>query len=408
MAFRTLRSLDAAGKRVFVRVDFNVPLSPDGSVADDTRIIASLPTLRYLIEKGARLVVASHLGRPKGKRDPKQSLAPVRERLERCLRAAVGFAESIVGSDAERKAEALQNGEILLLENLRFDPREEQNDPGFSRELARLAERYVNDAFGAAHRAHASTVGITAFLTECAAGFLMERELQALGRLLAPDTPRPLVAILGGAKISGKIDVIRNLLPRVDRLIIGGGMTFTFLRAKGLQTGRSLVEEDKIPLAKEILELPDAERKILLPRDCVVSADAGGADSGRAAPVDRIPAGLIGVDIGPQSIEAIQEALAESRTVFWNGPMGIFEVPAYAAGTIATAKGVAQATSRGGFTVVGGGDSLAAIQQCGLEGEISHLSTGGGASLEFLEGRVLPGVAALESAAKAAPAKAAR
>jgi phosphoglycerate kinase len=401
MGLRTLRSLDVAGKRVFVRVDFNVPLGPDGSVADDTRIVASLPTLRYLIEKGARLVVASHLGRPKGKRDPKQSLKPVRERLERCLRAAVGFAESIAGPEAERQAEALAPGGILLLENLRFDPREEQNDPGFSRELARLGDAYVDDAFGAAHRAHASTVGITAFLTECAAGFLMERELQALGTLLH-EPKRPFVAILGGAKISGKIDVLRNLLPRVERLILGGGMTFTFLRAQGISTGKSLVEEDRIPLAKEILALPDAGKKLLLPRDIVVSADASGADPGHAVPVDRIPAGLIGVDIGPRSIEAIQEALIESGTVFWNGPMGIFEVPAYAEGTIATAKAVAQATARGAFTVVGGGDSLAAIHQAGLEQQISHLSTGGGASLEFLEGRILPGVAALESTAKAA------
>ncbi len=401
MPFRTLRSLQSAGKRVFVRVDFNVPLAADGTVADDTRIVASLPTLRYLIEKGARLVIASHLGRPKGKRDPKQSLAPVRERLERYLRKDVTFSESIVGPDAERRSELMKDGEVLLLENLRFDPREEANDPGFSRELARLAEIYVNDAFGAAHRAHASTVGITAFLTECAAGFLMERELQALGRLLrAPD--RPFAAILGGAKISGKIDVLRNLLPRVDRLIVGGGMMYTFLRAKGLETGRSLVEEDRVDLARELLAGPDAARKILLPRDCLVATDTSGADPGRAVPVDRIPPGLVGVDIGPRSIEAIQKALADARTVFWNGPMGIFEVPAYAEGTLETAKAGAQATGRGAFTVVGGGDSLAAIHQAGLENSFSHLSTGGGASLEFLEGRTLPGVAALEATTEAA------
>ncbi len=401
MAFRTLRTLQSAGKRVFVRVDFNVPLAADGKVADDTRIVASLPTLRYLTEKGARLVVASHLGRPKGRRDPKQSLAPVRERLERYLRKPVRFSESCVGPEAERLSAGLQDGEVLLLENLRFDPREEANDPGFSGELSRLAELYVNDAFGAAHRAHASTVGITAFLTESAAGFLLERELQALGRLLsAPD--RPFAAILGGAKISGKIDVLRNLLPRVDRLIVGGGMMFTFLRAKGLETGRSLVEEDKVELARELLSRPETAQKILLPRDCVAAADTSGGDAGRAIPADRIPAGLVGVDIGPASIEAIRASLADARTVFWNGPMGIFEVPSYAEGTLQTAKAVAQATERGAFTVVGGGDSLAAIHQAGLENQISHLSTGGGASLEFLEGRVLPGVAALESTAKAA------
>jgi len=399
--FRTLRSLESAGKRVFVRVDFNVPLASDGTVADDTRIVASLPTLRYLIEKGARLVVASHLGRPKGKRDPKQSLAPVRERLERYLRKPVAFSESIVGPDAERRSQGLGGGDVLLMENLRFDPREEANDPGFSRELARLGELYVNDAFGAAHRAHASTVGITAFLTQCAAGFLMERELQALGKLLsAPD--RPFAAILGGAKISGKIDVLRSLVSRVDRLVVGGGMMFTFLRANGLETGRSLVEEDKVDLARELLARPDAAQKILLPRDCLVAADTSGADPGRAVPVDRIPPGLVGVDVGPASIEAIQKALADARTVFWNGPMGIFEVPSYAEGTLQTAKAVAEATGRGAFTVVGGGDSLAAIHQAGLENHVSHLSTGGGASLEFLEGRVLPGVAALEATAKAA------
>ena len=399
MAFRTLRSLECRGRRVFVRVDFNVPLAADGSVADDTRLVASLPTLRYLIEKGARLVVASHLGRPKGKRDPKQSLKPVRERLERFLRMPVAFSEAVTGPEAERLASGLRDGEVLLLENLRFDPREEKNDPEFSRELARLADQYVDDAFGAAHRAHASTAGITAFLTDGAAGFLLERELAALGKLLqAPE--RPFVAILGGAKISGKIDVLRNLLPLVDRLVIGGGMMFTFLRAKGLETGGSLVEEDRIDLARELLAGPES-RKILLPEDCRVAADVTGADAGRVVSVDKIPAGLKGVDIGPRSIAAIRESLEEARTVFWNGPIGIFEIPAYAEGTLETAKAVAQGTARGAFTVVGGGDSLAAIHQAGLEHRISHLSTGGGASLEFLEGRTLPGVAALESVAEA-------
>ena len=400
MAFRTLRSLDCRGKRVFVRVDFNVPLTPEGAVADESRIVASLPTLRYLIEKGARLVVASHLGRPKGKRDPKQSLKPVRERLERFLRKPVAFSDAIVGPEAEALANELREGDVLLLENLRFDPREEKNDPGFSRELARLADQYVDDAFGAVHRAHASTAGITAFVAECAAGFLLEREIEALGKLLeAPE--RPFVAILGGAKISGKLDVIRNLLPRVDRLVIGGGMMFTFLRAKGLETGRSLVEEDRIDLARELLASPESS-KLLLPEDCRVAADGSGADPGRVLPVDKIPAGLVGVDIGTRSVQAIQDSLAEARTVFWNGPMGIFEVPAYSEGTQEVAKAVAQGTARGAFTVVGGGDSLAAIHQAGLESQIRHLSTGGGASLEFLEGRVLPGIAALESVAKAA------
>jgi len=401
MAFRTLRSLEAAGRRIFVRVDFNVPLTPEGTVADDTRIVASLPTLRYLIEKGGRLVVASHLGRPKGKRDPEQSLAPVRDRLERCLRKPVAFAPSIVGPEAERMAESLKDGDVLLLENLRYDPREEANDPEFSRALAALAACYVNDAFGTAHRAHASTVGITAYLSDCAAGFLMERELQSLGKLLT-EPELPFVAILGGAKVSGKIDVLRNLLPRVDRLVIGGGMMFTFLRAQGLATGRSLVEEDRVAMAREILGHSDAA-KLLLPWDCRVAADARGGDPGRIVPTNAIPDDLAGVDIGAESIAAAAEEIAAARTVFWNGPMGVFEVPAYAEGTLAVAREVVWGMARGAFTVVGGGDSLAAVHQAGLEDRISHCSTGGGASLEFLEGRELPGVAALEPTANARP-----
>jgi len=344
MAFRKLNSLDVAGKRVFVRVDFNVPLGDGGTIGDDTRIVASLPTLRYLIEKGARLVVASHLGRPKGKRDPRQSMAPVRERLERFLRQPVKLAESIVGPDAERLALGLKNGETILLENLRFDPREEANDAGFSAELARLAQAYVNDAFGSAHRAHASTAGITLHLTECAAGFLMERELEALGRLLA-NAERPFVAILGGAKVSGKIDVLTNLMPRVDRLVIGGGMMFTFLRAKGLETGTSLVEEDRIPVAREVLQRAGAERTLLLPSDCLVAQDVSGKDTGRIVAVNSLPRDLMGVDIGAQTLRSIEDVIATARTVFWNGPMGIFEVPSYAAGTLGVARAMAAATA---------------------------------------------------------------
>ncbi|HLQ66053.1 MAG TPA: phosphoglycerate kinase [Candidatus Limnocylindrales bacterium] len=400
MSLRRLTSLEVAGRAIFVRVDFNVPLTPEGEVADDSRIVASLPTLRYLLDKGGRLVIASHLGRPKGKPDRKLSLLPVRAVLSKYLKAPVGFAETIVGPEAEAAARVLKPGEALLLENLRFDPREEANDPEWSRALARLADAYVNDAFGSAHRAHASTVGITAFLPDRAAGFLMEKELSALGRLLE-GAERPYVSILGGAKISGKIDVVKNLLPRVDRLLIGGGMMFTFLRAKGIATGRSLVEEEKIPLAAELLASPDGG-KIGLPVDCRAAADTGGSDEGRVVPVSAIPPDRMGVDIGPESLAAIGAVLAEAKTVFWNGPMGIFEMPAYAAGTIGTAREVAIATRRGAFTVVGGGDSLAAVRRAEMEHQISHLSTGGGASLEFLEGRELPGVAALEAAARPA------
>ena len=399
-AFRRLSEIAVEGRRVFVRVDMNVPLDGEGKVADDSRIVASLPTLRYLIEKGARLVVASHLGRPKGKPDPRQSLKPVREALERYLRKPVAFAASAVGHEAETASRALEDGDVLLLENLRFDPGEEKNDPAYAKALASLGDAYVDDAFGAAHRAHASTEGITAFIADCAAGFLLEQELRSLARLLeSPE--RPYVAILGGAKISGKIDVLTNLLPRVDRIVIGGGMMFTFLKAKGIEVGRSLVEEDRVETARNLLDDPEAARKLLLPVDGRVASGITGDDPGRVVPVSAIPKDQAGVDIGPASIEAIQNALAEARTIFWNGPMGIFEVPAYAEGTLGVAHAVAQATRRGAFTVVGGGDSLAAVHQAGVASKISHLSTGGGASLEFLEGKTLPGVAALERAARA-------
>jgi phosphoglycerate kinase len=400
VGFRRLSELEVSGRRVFVRVDFNVPLGPDGKVTDDTRIVASLATLRYLLGKGARLIVASHLGRPKGKADPKQSLRAVRDRLEKFLRQPVAFAPSIVGPEAEAASRALADGGVLLLENLRFNPGEEANDPEFSRALAALADVYVDDAFGAAHRAHASIDGLTHYLTENAAGFLLERELTALGKLLtAPESP--YVAILGGAKISGKIDVLTQLLPRVDRLVIGGGMMFTFLRAQGLEIGLSLVEQDRIALAKELLLDPVASRKILLPVDCLVAQDISGSDPGRVVPVTAIPSDRTGVDIGPDTLAAISGALSGAKMIFWNGPMGVFEVPAYAAGTLGVAHEVAKATKWGAFTVVGGGDTLAAVNNAGVEGQISHCSTGGGASLEFLEGKSLPGVAALEASAKA-------
>jgi phosphoglycerate kinase len=388
----TLRDVRLSGLRALTRVDFNVPLK-NGDVADDTRIAAALPTIRHLSESGARTILMSHLGRPKGRPDPAQSLRPVAARLGRLLGREVAFSPECVGPVAEEAAGRLRDGEVLLLENLRFHAEEEANDEGFARQLARLGDLYVNDAFGTAHRAHASTEGITHVLHPCVAGFLMEKELTFLGRALeAPE--RPFVAVLGGAKISGKIDVIRNLLPRVDHLLVGGAMMFTFLRARGMETGRSLVEEDRVELARQLLASADA-RKIVLPSDVRVAPDASGADAGRIVPVNGIPADSMGVDIGPDTVARFGEILSRARTALWNGPMGIFETRPFAAGTLGVARALAQASAAGAVTIVGGGDSAAAIQEAGLAGAVSHVSTGGGASLEFLEGKILPGVAAL-------------
>jgi phosphoglycerate kinase len=370
-------------------------------VADDTRIAASLPTVRALCQAGARVILMSHLGRPKGRPDPAQSLRPAAERLEQLLGRPVAFAADCVGPPAESAAHALAQGEVLLLENLRFHPEEEANDEGFARRLAALGEVYVNDAFGSAHRAHASTEGVTRFLAPSVAGLLMERELEYLGRALG-SPERPFVAVLGGAKISGKIDVIQNLLPRVDRLLVGGAMTFTFLRAQGKPTGRSLVEEDRVEMARSILARADAA-KIALPSDVRAAAGPDGADAGRVVPVEAIPDDLMGVDIGPATVRDYAGILAGARTVVWNGPMGIFEVEAYAAGTMEIARALAAATRAGAVTVIGGGDSAAAVARAGLESAVTHVSTGGGASLEFLEGKTLPGVAALTAKAQEDP-----
>ena len=390
----TLRDVPLSGKRALTRVDFNVPLK-EGRVTDDTRITAALPTVRALCEAGARVILMSHLGRPKGKPDPAQSLLPVAERLQQHLGQRVHFAEDCVGPAAESAASALANGEVLLLENLRFHAEEEKNDPAFAQQLARLGDLYVNDAFGSAHRAHASTEGVTRFLSPSVAGFLMEKELEYLGRALGSPA-RPFVAVLGGAKISGKIDVIQQLLPRVDRLLVGGAMMFTFLRAQGKATGRSLVEEDRIEMAKSLLAGAGAE-KLILPIDVRVANGLDGADPGSVVSCDAIPAELSGVDIGPETVRRYAEILGGARTVVWNGPMGIFEVAPFAQGTLAVAEALAAATRAGAVTVIGGGDSAAAVAQAGLEGAVTHVSTGGGASLEFLEGKVLPGVAALTS-----------
>jgi len=392
---RTVRDLDPAGRRVLVRVDFNVPLE-GGEVADDTRIVAALPTLRYLLEKRARLILMSHLGRPDGKPNPKYSLRPVALRLERLLRQPVGFAADCVGPEAEAMAAALPDGGVLLLENLRFHPEEEQNDAGFAARLAALGDCYVNDAFGTAHRAHASTEAVAKLLKPAVAGFLMQRELDYLGRALARPE-RPFVAILGGAKISGKIDVIQALLDKVDRLLIGGAMMFTFLRAQGRPTGRSLVEEDRVGVARDVLAAAAVRGvELKLPVDCVASTAADGTAPSWTVAVESLGAEEMVVDIGPRTLREFSEALEDARTVLWNGPMGIFEVPAFSTGTRGIAEAMAQAGTRGAVTVVGGGDSVAAVRQAGLTERMTHVSTGGGASLEFLEGRVLPGVAALD------------
>ncbi len=394
MTKMTLRDVEVAGKKVFTRVDFNVPIQ-DGRVGDDTRIRASLPTIRFLSEKGARVILASHLGRPKKGPDPSLSLRPVATRLGELLGRAVAFVSECVGPEAEQAAARLDPGEILLLENLRFHKEEEGNDPVFADSLARLGEVYVNDAFGSAHRAHASTEGITRHLSPCVAGLLMEMELAYLGGALE-EPRRPFVAVLGGAKISGKIDVIEQLLPKVDTLLIGGAMTFTFLRAKGLGTGRSLVEEDRVAMAERILDRARAAGTDLrLPVDARIAASPSGEDPGRIVSVGEIPDDSMGVDIGPATVADFATAIRGAGTVLWNGPMGICEVPAYAEGTLGVAHALADATKRGATTIVGGGDSAAAVADAGLAGSVSHVSTGGGASLEYLEGKVLPGVAAL-------------
>ena len=390
----TIRDLDAAGKRVLVRVDFNVPLGPDGEVSDDTRIVAALPTIRYLLEKGAAVVLMSHLGRPK-KKDPSASLAPVARRLSRLLRDEVTLAPDVVGPEVTRLAEALPRGKVLLLENLRFYPGEEANDPEFAAQLAGLGQAYVNDAFGTAHRAHASTEGVPARLKPAVAGFLMQKELDALGSVLG--TPaRPFVAVLGGAKISGKIDVLENLLPKIDRLLVGGGMMFTFVKARGGAIGKSLLEADRVEMAKSFLAKA-AERgvEVLVAPDCRV-ADSPKGGAVQVVSADRVPEDKLGVDIGPEAEKLFRDRVLDAGTVVWNGPMGIFEVPEFASGTLAMAHALAEATKRGAKTVIGGGDSAAAVAAAGVETQVTHVSTGGGASLEFLEGRVLPGVAALD------------
>ncbi|HLZ08552.1 MAG TPA: phosphoglycerate kinase [Chloroflexota bacterium] len=386
---KTLADVPVDGKRVFVRVDFNVPLDEIGQISDDRRIREALPTIKYLIDRGARVVLGSHLGRPGGKPDPALTLRPIADRLTQLLGKPVTFVPETVGPTAIASVRRLEPGQVALLENLRYSAGEEKNDAKFSDQLAELADIYVNDAFGTAHRAHASTVGITKSLPSVS-GFLMEKELRALGDAL--EAPRrPLVAVIGGAKISSKIGVIRNLLPRVDALLIGGGMANTFLKAAGCEIGRSLVENDQLDLAREIAEF--AGPKIVLPVDLVVADRAEPGSATEVVAIDRVPGERMILDIGPRTAARFAEIIGSAGTVIWNGPVGLAEIPAFAEGTLVTARALAASPAT---SVVGGGDLVAALDRLGLSDRMSHVSTGGGASLEFLEGKSLPGVAALE------------
>jgi phosphoglycerate kinase len=391
---RDLRDAELRGKRALVRVDFNVPLDDQRKVSDDTRIRAALPTIQFLLDHGARVVLLSHLGRPKGKPESKYSLEPVARRLQELLpKRGVTFIESTDSDEALKTCDD-NSCEVILLENTRFLGGEETNDARLSRSLAQLGDFYVNDAFGSAHRAHASTEGVAHHLRPAVAGLLMQKELDYLGRALA-EPKRPFVAILGGAKISGKIDVIDSLLPKVDRMIIGGAMACTFFRAMGLETGKSLVEDDRVDMA---FSLAQRSNKLLLPVDAVVAPSLENIRAAHEVDRERIPLNEAMFDIGPKSQQAFAEAIAGAKTVLWNGPMGVFETPPFDGGTRAVAKALAEATKRGATTIIGGGDSAAAVADLGLEDQMSHVSTGGGASLEFLEGKTLPGVAALDDA----------
>jgi phosphoglycerate kinase len=386
MAKLSIRDLDLKGRRVFIRVDFNVPLAPGGQeITSDKRIKASLPTIQYALDQGAGAVLASHLGRPKGTPNPEMSLRPVGKRLEELLGRPVKMAPDCVGPAVEAMKPA--PGDLLLLENLRFHSEEEKNDPAFSSQLAALADLYVNDAFGSAHRAHASTVGIIRYIPKAAAGLLMEKELKYLS-MVTSNPPRPCVAILGGAKVSDKIEVISNLAKVVDRLLIGGAMAYTFLKARGEPIGKSLVEDDKLELARQLMAAMGD--KLMLPVDHVIAAEI--KEGANHQTVETIPDGMIGLDIGPKTIERYSQVIASARTVVWNGPMGVFEKPPFDQGTVALARAVANS---GATSIVGGGDSEKAIKSAGVADKISHISTGGGASLEFLAGIELPGVAAL-------------
>lgn len=390
----TVENVDFKGKRVFCRVDFNVPLDDHGLVTDDTRIVASLPTIRYIAEHGGRLILASHLGRPKAKPEAKYSLAPVAPYLSKLLGRPVTMAPDCIGPEVENLVAALDDGDVLLLENVRFHPGEEKNDPAFAKQLASLAEIYVNDAFGTAHRAHASTEGAAHFLNPAVAGFLMGKEIRYLGSALA-EPKRPFVAILGGAKVSDKIPVIENLLPKVDTLIIGGGMAYTFLKAQGIDCGKSLLEVDRIELSRELLaKAKERGVQILLPDDHLVASEFKADAVSKTCTNSDFPADWMALDIGPETASRYAEVVKGAGTVVWNGPMGVFEFDAFAQGTFAVARALADSTC---LSIIGGGDSVAAVNKAGLEERMTHISTGGGASLEFLEGKELPGISALNN-----------
>lgn len=401
MAKKTLANLsasDLSGKRALVRADFNVPLDDAGNITDDTRIRAALPTIQDLIKKEAKVILTSHFGRPKGKVNEKMRLTPVAQRLSELLGKEVIKCDDCIGDDVAAKVAAMENGQVMLLENVRFYAEEEKNDPEFAQKLAANADLYVNDAFGTAHRAHASTEGVTKYLSPSVAGYLIEKELQYLQAAIE-NPQRPLAAIIGGSKVSSKIGVIETLLEKCDKLIIGGGMIFTFYKARGMNVGKSLVEDDKLELAKS-LEAKAKEKGVtfLLPTDVVLADNFAADANSQNASVDNIPDGWMGLDIGPDSIKVFQEALADCKAVIWNGPMGVFEFDKFAKGTEAVAHTLADIGKGGATTIIGGGDSVAAVEKVGLADQMSHISTGGGASLELLEGKVLPGIAALDEA----------
>ena len=391
MSIRTVDQIELKGKRVFIRVDFNVPLNERKEVTDDTRIVLSLPTIRFVVEAGGKVILASHLGRPKGKKDPKFSLASVSERLSQLLGQKVALANDCIGEEVEKQIEKMAEGQVLLLENLRFHPEEEKNDETFSKALASLCDVYINDAFGAAHRAHASTEGMTRYVKTVAAGFLMMKEIESLEKALV-DPQKPYVAILGGAKVSDKIGVVQNLLDKVTTLLIGGGMAYTFLKAEGIEVGKSLVEEDQIEFSRSLLQKAKEKVKFLLPYDHVAAERMDAQAKKQTVENGKIPSDWVCLDIGPETVRAFSEEIKTAKMIVWNGPMGVFEIEPFSHGTFAIARAVAGSSA---FSIVGGGDSVAAVNKAGVAERISHISTGGGASLEFLEGKKLPGIEAL-------------